>query len=310
MRKKVVKRDSWQDKIDPSFDKIIKFYIQFVDLVGLSCNTGWVVLADEALKLWKEKGMQGWIKSYERNMTDENKTLMKLKFPKVVTEKERNKFRRDLEKDLLEQIKNLPADSQNYYKKAFTPFYSESIGDDYFKKMSVDELKKVLRDFINDEFVLLLHAFMIEMEKEYKNSPKEAYEKKYFRQSIIFDFFLSAYNSISALVFEKSLADLIKDAKSGKSGSEESFFSLLQIDRTVVECDWAQKMIRKAQLTGNESFFKQMAKAISKSPLQNAKQFTTARMVIVVFWHLGLKKLKYYEIRNLLKSCGLVVQYP
>jgi len=104
---------------------------------------------------------------------------------------------------------------------------------------------------------------------------------------------------------EKSLDNLIEEAR---SGNEDSFFNLLQIDRTVVECDWAQKMIRKAQLTGDVKFFKRMAKSISKSPLENAKQFTTARMVIIMFWHLGLKKLKYYEIRKLLKTCGLLVQ--
>ena len=264
---KLPKEDSWKDKIDPAFDKIIKFYIQFVELVELPASKGWVGLEDEALKLWEKKGMQGWIKSYEKNMTDERKMIMKLKFPKAVTEKERNKARRDFEKDLLEDIKTLPEDSQDYYKKAFGPFYSESISDDYFKSMSVDRFKKVLRDFITDQSVLLLHTSIIEMEKEYKNTPKEVLEKKYFRQSIIFNILLSAYSSISALVFEKSLVDLLNEAK---NGNEESIFSLLQIDRTVVELDWAQKMIRKAQLTGNESFFKRMAKAISKSPLQTS----------------------------------------
>lgn len=55
-----------------------------------------------------------------------------------------------------------------------------------------------------------------------------------------------------------------------------------------------------------------MAKAIKKTPLDNAKQFTTARIVILLFWKLGLRKLvrefKYHEIRKLLKACGLKVQ--
>lgn len=302
---KLSKEDSWKKKIDPAYDRIIKYYIRFVDFFGLSTNTGWMALQDEALQLWEKKGMQGWIKSYERNMTDEKKMLMKWKFPKVVTEREREKARRDFEKELLEDIKTLPEDSQDYYKKVFAPFYSETVADDYFKNMTIDKLKGVLADFLTDQFVLFLHTSMIEMEKEYKNSSEAALEKKYFRQSIIINVLLSAYNSICALVFEKSLTQLLKEAK---NGNEDSFFDLLQIDRTVIECDWAQKMIRKAQLKGDDKFFRRMAKAIVKSPLQNAKQFTTARMVIVVFWHLGLRKLKYYEIRRLLKSCGLVVQ--
>ena len=147
------------------------------------------------------------------------------------------------------------------------------------------------------------------MEKESKNSSKEELEKKYIRQSIIFNIVFSIYNSISLLVFEKSLTDLIKESR---NGDKEAFFKLLQIDRTAVECDWAQKLIRKAQLTGDEEFFKGMAKAIKKTPLDNAKQFTTARIVILLFWRLGFRKLvrefKCHEIRKLLKGCGLKVQ--
>jgi hypothetical protein len=96
--------------------------------------------------------------------------------------------------------------------------------------------------------------------------------------------------------------------KEAKNDSEESFFNLLQIDRTIVECDWAQKMIRKAQLTGDEPFFKRMAKAISKPPLENAKEYTTVRIVILLFWSLGLRKLDYDEMLELIESCGLKLQ--
>ncbi len=61
--KKLSKKPRWKDKIDPAFDQIIKLYVQFVDLVGLSSNRGWIGLEDEALKLWEKKGMQGWIKA-------------------------------------------------------------------------------------------------------------------------------------------------------------------------------------------------------------------------------------------------------
>ena len=59
MKSRKLSPPSWKDKIDPAFDKIIKFYIQFVELVGLPANTGWIGLEDEALKLWEKKGMQG-----------------------------------------------------------------------------------------------------------------------------------------------------------------------------------------------------------------------------------------------------------
>jgi len=110
---------SWKEKVDPAFDKIIKYFIQFIESSGLPANSGWLKLEDEPFKLWEEKGMQGWIKKYEKDMTNENNTLIQWKIPKEVTEQERTKARHDFEKSLLEDIKTLPKDSQDYYKKAF-----------------------------------------------------------------------------------------------------------------------------------------------------------------------------------------------
>jgi len=305
MQSREPSKSSWKDKVDPAFDKIIKHYIQFIELIGLPANTGWIGLGEEALKIWENKGMQGWIKRYEKNMTTEKNTIITWKIAKNVTRQERIKARHDIEKDLLKEIKTLPEDSQAYYKRCFAPFYSEKFGEDYFGQMTIEKLKKLYTDFFCDYTLLSMHQAMIEMASEVQNSPKEALEKKYIRQSMILDMLLGIYNSISLLVFEKSYTDLIKEAR---DGNKKSFFSLLRIDRTAVECDWAQKIIRKAQLTGDETFFKLMAKAISKAPLENAKQFTTARIVLLLFWSLGLRKLESHERLELLEECGLKLQ--
>lgn len=295
-------KPSWKDKIDPAFDKIIKFYLEFLGLVGLPANTGWIRLEDEPLKLWENKGMQGWIKQYEKNMTLEKNTIIKWKVPKNSTVEEVNKARRDLEKDLLEKIEILPDDSQKYYKKAFAPFYSDSMRG---KSMTTEELRELYTDFIADMYLLEIHKSSIEIKQEFEHSRKVDLEKKYVRQSMIFNIIFSIYNSIALLVFEKTLTDLIKEAR---NGDKESFFNLLRIDRTVIECEWAQKMIRKSQLTGDHKFFKQMAKAISKSPIENAKEYTTARIVILLFWGFGLRKLEYPEMIDLIEACGIKLQ--
>lgn len=298
-------KPSWKDKIDPALDKFIKFYLEFIGLVGLPANTGWIRLEDETLKLWENKGMQGWIKKYEKNMTLEKNTIIKWKVPKNITVEERNKARRNFEKYLLEEIKILPDDSQEYYKKAFAPFYSDTMRANYFKSMTTEKLKELYTDFITDQYLLVMHKFSIEIEQEFEHSRKVDLEKKYVRQSMIFEIVLSIYNSIALLVFEKSLTDLIREAR---NGVKKSFFNLLRIDRTVIECEWAHKIIRKAQLTGDHKFFKQMAKAISKSPIENAKEYTTARMVILLFWGFGLRKLEYAEMIDLIEACGIKLQ--
>ncbi len=160
-------------------------------------------------------------------------------------------------------------------------------------------------NFITDTCLIGLHIAALEMENEFKNRQEKEIAKKYVKPSLILDVLMGSYGSIAALIFEKSIPELIKEAR---SGHEESFFNLLQIDRTIVECEWAQKMIRKAQLTANEHFFKKMAKAISTSPLENVKEYTTLRIVLLVFWRFGLRKLENNELIELLEECGIKFQ--
>ena len=296
---------SWKEKIDPAFDQIMKFYVEFLDFVGLTSNEGWIGLEDDVLEHWEKKGMKGWIKNYEKDMSTEKRTIIKWKIPKVVSKEEAEKARYDFKKWLLKKIKRLPEDSQNYYKKVFLPFYSEIDAVHHFKNKSLETLKKISTDFWGDLFLLSLHDRIVEIQNQFRNSAKEALEKDLYRHSFYLDITLAIYNSIALLVFEKTLTDLLKEAKNGDKGS---FFNLVQIDRTVIECDWAQKIIRKAQLAGDEQFFKQMAKAISRTPLENDKEYTTARIVILIFWQLGLRKLDYIEMLELIESCGVKLQ--
>ena len=108
------------------------------------------------LKIWEKKGMQGWIKGFEKRLANEKKTINKWKIPKTVTKEEWNKARRYVEKELLKVIKILPEDSQDYYKKTFAPFYSETVSPDYFKNKSLEELKEIYTDFITDNFAFIV----------------------------------------------------------------------------------------------------------------------------------------------------------
>jgi hypothetical protein len=296
---------SWKAKVDPAFDQVIKLYVQFINVIGIGTNNGWIGLEDKALKLWEKKGLKGWVKEYEKEMTTEKNTVIKWKISRNISDEERKKARRDFESSVLDEMKALPEDSQVYYKKVFAPFYSETIGDNFFRKKTIAELKEALTDLLTNSYFLAVHRAMIEMKDESMSSAPEVLEKKYFRPSLIIEILLGIYNSISLLVFEKTYSDLLKEARAGES---KSFFKLLQIDRTVIECEWAQKMIRQAQLSGDTKFFKGMAKGISKTPLDNDKEYTTARLVILIFWQFGLRKLEYDEILELLESCGVKLQ--
>jgi hypothetical protein len=47
------------NQVNPAFDKIIKYFIRFIESSGLPANSGSLKLEDEPLKLWEEKDMQG-----------------------------------------------------------------------------------------------------------------------------------------------------------------------------------------------------------------------------------------------------------
>lgn len=51
---------SRKNKINPALDKIIKYYIQFLEKSGLPADSSWIALAPEGLRIWEEKGMLGW----------------------------------------------------------------------------------------------------------------------------------------------------------------------------------------------------------------------------------------------------------
>ena len=150
-----------------------------------------------------------------------------------------------------------------------------------------------------------MHVGSIVFERQAKTAPEE-YAQQYTRMPVLLSVLMSAYESVCLLAHRKELRELLKD---GKRGDEKAFFALLQIDRTVVECDWAQKMIRKAQLTANKQFFKRMAKAISTDPLENAKIYGLASIVILLFWKLCLYRLNHRQLIDFLNACGINVQY-
>lgn len=62
------KASSWKEKVDPSFDIIIRKFVKFFDSVELISNTGWLVLNEEYLKNFC-KVQHGWIVNYEKEMT-------------------------------------------------------------------------------------------------------------------------------------------------------------------------------------------------------------------------------------------------
>jgi len=295
---------SWKQKIDPAFVKIIKYFLQILNQSDLPANTGWLALEDHYIKIMEEKGMQGWIKNYQYTI-DEQFDITKSILKKNEPLKERNKHLHDFDKDISESMKILPEESREYYRKRFKPLFSEKDRIEYFGKTTKEELKDYLKDFVADMILLVIHGAILETEKEQNNISSGVLEKRFSKPSMFMNSYTYINNAISLLVFKKDIYGLIKEAS---NSDETALFKLLQIDRTIVEFDWAKKMIRKAQLTGDKTFFVRMSKAIITDPLENNRIYSQALLVLLLFWKFGLYRLENSELIELLEETGIRVQ--
>jgi hypothetical protein len=50
------KTTSWKEKVAPAFDKIIKYFIQFIESASLPTNTGWLRLENEEKQYFERRG--------------------------------------------------------------------------------------------------------------------------------------------------------------------------------------------------------------------------------------------------------------
>lgn len=299
------KTDFWKQKVDPALVKIIKYFLQTLNQANLPANTGWVALEEHYMKIIEEKELQGWVKNY-KNMIDKETEMRNLLLTKKnITIKEKNKHSRDFEKEISEYLKVLPEESREYYEHRFKPLLTEKDRIEYFGKMTKEELKDYLRDFASDLLMLEIQSVIVEKEKEQINNTTEVLQKRFNKPSMFMEFWTSINNAISLIVFKKSIYGLIKEAS---NGDETAFFKLLQIDRTVIEFDWAKKMIRKAQLAGNMNFFNKMSKAIATAPLENTRIYSQALLVLLLFWKFGLSRLENNELIALLEEAGIKIQ--
>lgn len=294
-------KPSWKQKIDPAFDQVIKAYLFMLEDTEMFRNSGWLALKDEYVKRWEEKGAKGWYIEYEKQIKEIDELSSKLSricIPKRMDKKELSRLRGNLKKEIFTKLKGLPAESQRYYQEKFKPFYSENPVDRLSPNMSKEDWVQVFSEYNTNYASLDAHNMAVEVLKADEPSDKEILQMFKFM-------FFCMYNTISIVVSGKYIFNLIREAK---KGNQQSFLQALQIDRSILESNWAIKMIRKAQISGDEDFFKKMAKAITKQPFSHDKEFTRAMVVIILFWHLGLNKLTNSERIELLEACGIRVQ--
>ena len=108
--------------------------------------------------------------------------------------------------------------------------------------------------------------------------------------------------SFMTALFGKLPFELYEEAR---QGNRDSIFKLIQVDKSFVGTDWSMREIKKAQLSGNQKFFNELAKALQKNPFASSKTNLKLCFVLVFGWGMGLGKLSNDEILDFVKELGI-----
>jgi hypothetical protein len=312
-------KQSWKQKLDPAFDKIIKFYLFFLETLNLPSNEGYLTmqLPDKYLRKLEIEGFPSIASIYEHDKDEDVNFDFISMFDDSISKGDFKKLTIEMKKDenlfyeaLYFAVEELPEkDSREYYQKTFEAFRSSGVGKIESGSLSDKKRNKLLKQFHSDRQSLQWHGLMqaIEHLKANIDSGRKRIQKKFkeepkvLRRSIFY-----IWNTISLLVHKKNLKLLFKDAR---KGDDESLFKLIQIDKTLFDHEWLRTRIRKASFFGDWKFFDNLSKAIKTDPLANRKVHGDIFLLLINFWTVGLYRLTIPELMQLFQDSGIRMMY-
>jgi hypothetical protein len=320
------KTDSWKDKIDPAFDKFIKFYLLLLETCQLPANEGYLSmqLPESCLKKLEIEGFPSIALLYEHDnaedasfdfisMLDDTITMQDFK-------KATRKIAKEIKKDeyslyeiflaLADQLQE--KESKDYYLKKYKYLMSDDGYKIHMKSLSEVKQKKWRKEFYSDwQSLQWNHAVnVVEHVKESIDDKRKIIVRRFNEQPKIFRrsiFFL--WNTISMLINKKGIKSLLVEARKGDDKSDDSLFKLLQIDKTLFDHDWVRARIRKASYFADWDFFDKMSKAIKTDPLKNRKVHGDVFLILIHLWTVGLYRLTIPELMQLFKISGVRMVY-
>ena len=104
-------------------------------------------------------------------------------------------------------------------------------------------------------------------------------------------------NVLSIMVYQRSLAALVAEAR---EGNDDSLFDAIRLDATVVTCPTAAKRISKAVLLGQKMFLIRLRSALKGPSLKHWETYKDLRYSLAVLRELGFDKLSDEQLYHLL----------
>jgi acyl carrier protein len=298
---------NWKSKIDPAFDKVVREYVEFLGELGANPREGRLSIPKDVAESLAAKmpapalddadlESTGDLFRYIEKLGGLTGTNIRTFFDLIdsLGKEDPN----EIIKICAKMTKSLPEEeSRAFYNKKLNSFKDNP------------ELNKALHDFNNDSLdflsiVLSLQArylFTILFEDEKKEIDANInYLKK---SNSLLPIISVLSSSFSQIAHQKTLADLKENIS---KGDDDSIFKAVTIDKSLLSMDEIKDRISKAQLSGDEEFFKELGKAIADNPLKSPTPHGKTYTVIRMFWLHGLYKLTYRELHGFLESCDLI----
>lgn len=104
-------------------------------------------------------------------------------------------------------------------------------------------------------------------------------------------------NILGIMVYKRSIAALVAEAREGNDGS---LFDAIRLDPTVVTCPTAAARMSKAALLGEKRFFLRLRSALKGPSMKHWESYKDLRYSLAVLRELGFNQLSDAQLEHLL----------
>lgn len=308
---------AWPEEVDPTFNDIIRKYLEGLRLIQIPANKGHLILSlpEDSLRKMEREGYPKFGKFYEKADGEDIFEATKLLFADEMKGMDFKSIRRDAKKrgipfqkyvrGLLYFAARIKREHDcDYYLNSFNPLRSEENLSQFISGMTGKQRQEYCRKINSDILAMIWHLGMTLMDELKKE--KEYAEKLHFNilnsSKLIRRLMFTVWNNISLMNHKKSLRQLFHE---GRDGDDKSLFHLFQYDPTLFDHEWVRVRLRKALYSGDVKFFDELARTLKEGCLDTRKGNLDITIALVTFWKAGIYRLNTEQKMKLLKDSGI-----
>lgn len=132
-----------------------------------------------------------------------------------------------------------------------------------------------------------------------KHEGEDRPESEFFETHTVLALCYSLTRTIQSMAtYGRSISGLLEDVR--ERGDQDALFKAIRIDRAVLGCPTAMRLIAKAQLRDNKSFFKRLRSALDGPSRKQWASLDQLRYTLLLLRELGVNDLSAAELEALL----------